>query len=217
MFKNAAQARTALDGTLGRYCAELLRPAGITVMAWSEIGVRHITANHPVRNPADLRDLHIRVPVSDVILESFKVLGAKPDTLAFPQLPEALRTGRFEAQENPVNIIVAGQLNKAQSHLSLTGHCYTAGPIIMSTDVLEELPAADQALVAAAAQAGAQASRVHATRMETEGLQILRAAGMTIVEDIDRAAFQAYSAPAMDHLGTVFGAEAVARFRAAIA
>ncbi len=217
LFRDAAQARAALDGPLGRSCAELLRPKGVGVLAWSEIGVRHITANRPVRNPAELRGLRIRVPVSEVILESFKVMGASPDILAFPQLPEALRTGRFEAQENPVNIILAAQLSRFQTHVSLTGHAYTAGPMLISADVWDELSAEDRAVFAAAAQAGAEASRAHAIRTETEGLKTLSGAGMTVVEDVDRPAFLKLGELAMEHLGKSYGADAVRRFRSATA
>lgn len=211
LFRDAAQARGALDGPLGQHCTALLREKGLSVGAWGEVGIRHITANRPIRNPTELRGLKIRVPLSEAIMESFRAMGAAADALPFPQLPEALRTGRFEAQENPVNIIVSGQLHRFQSHISLTGHVYTPSAMAMSTEVLEELPAADQAMMLAAMQAGAVASRQLADRMETTGLDLLRAAGMTVVTDIDGAAMRAATAPARERLSAVFGADSVRR------
>ncbi|WP_203076545.1 TRAP transporter substrate-binding protein [Falsiroseomonas ponticola] len=211
LFRDAAQARGALDGALGQHCAALLRDKGLSVGAWCEVGFRHITANRPVRDPAALRGLKIRVPISEAIMESFRAMGAAADALPFPQLPEALRTGRFEAQENPVNIIVAAQLHRFQSHLSLTGHVYTPAALAMSTEVLEELPQADRAMVLAAMPAGAAASRQLADRMESAGLDQLRAAGMTVVTDVDGAAMRAATAPARERLSAVFGAESVRR------
>ncbi len=211
LFRDAAHARASLDGPLGRHCATLLGEKGITVGAWSEVGFRHVTANRPVRGPADLRGLKIRVPISEAIMESLRSMGAAADTLPFPQLPEALRTGRFEAQENPISIILAAQLNRHQSHLSLTGHVYTPAAIAISTEVLEELPAADRALLLAAAPAGAIASRVAGDAIERDGLERLRGAGMTIVTDVDHAALRQATGPARDRLAVVFGADSVRR------
>lgn len=211
LFRDAAQARTALDGALGQHCSALLRDKGLVVGAWGEVGFRHITANRPIRDPSALRGLRIRVPLSEAIMESFRAMGAAAEALPFPQLPEALRTGRFEAQENPVNIIVAAQLQRFQSHLSLTGHVYTPAAMAVSNEVLEEVPAADRALILAAMPAGAVASRQLADRMESAGLDQLRASGMTVVTDVDGAAMRAATAPARERLSAVFGADSVRR------
>ena len=144
-------------------------------------------------------------------MESLRSMGAAADALPFPQLPEALRTGRFEAQENPISIILAAQLNRHQSHLSLTGHVYTPAAIAISTEVLEELPAADRALLLAAPPAGAIASRVAGDAIERDGLERLRGAGMTIVTDVDHAALRQATGPARDRLAVVFGADSVRR------
>lgn len=191
--------------------SDLLAAKRLVVIAWGEIGFRHVTANKPVRTPADLAGLKIRVPLGNVIIESFRAMGAAADTLPFLQLPEALRTGRFEAQENPVNIILSGKLNQYQSHLSLTGHVYTPSAIAVSADLMEELSPADQAAITSAGHPGAIASRALRGAAESKGLEALAAAGMTIVTDIDQAAMRAAAAKAKERLGAVFGADAVSR------
>ena len=211
LFRDVAHARGALAGALGAHCAALLVPRNIIIGAWSEIGLRQITANKPVRAAADLRGLKIRVPISEVIRESFRVMGAAADELPFPQLPDALRTGRFDAQENPISVIVANGLAAHQSHLSMTNHVYTPGGIIISGDVMEELSAADREMMIAAARAGGAAASAFTDRTDAEGLAQLRAAGMTIVTDIDHESLRAAAAPARERLAASYGAEAVRR------
>lgn len=211
LFRDGAHARAALAGALGAHCAALLAPKGVVIGAWSEIGLRQITANRPVRSAADLRGLKIRVPLSEVIMESFRVMGAQADALPFPQLSEALRTGRFEAQENPIGVIVAGGLQAHQSHISLTNHVYTPGGITISADLMEELNAADRALLLAATRAGAGAASAFTDRSDAAGLNTLRAAGMTVVTDIDRDGLRAAAVPARDRLAQTYGADAVGR------
>lgn len=213
LFRDAAHARQALDGALGKACAEELVKSQIVVLGWTEVGIRQMTANKPIRTVADLQGLKLRVPLSEPILETFRALGATADALPFAQLIEALRTGRFDAQENPINVIVGNKLNTVQSHLSLSRHAYTAFLLSISGDVLEELPAADRAVLAASAPAGVTASRSWADRVEADGLAKLRAAGMTIFEDIDRASFRDAAGAAGDRLAKLFGADALKTVR----
>jgi TRAP-type C4-dicarboxylate transport system substrate-binding protein len=176
-------------------------------LAWAENGLRHITANRPVRNPADLKGLHIRVPQSPVMVEAFKALGANAEPLPFPQLFDALRTGRFEAQENPVATIVAANFAQVQKCLSLTGHVYSAAMVIASPDLLEDLNESQRAALMAAAKAAAAASRQTASDGERDGIAKLRGDGMTIVTDVDRTALAVAARPALDDIAKRLGAE----------
>jgi len=159
--------------------------------------------------------MHIRVPQSDVMLDAFKALGTNPEALPFPQLYEALRTGRFEAQENPVPTIVAAKFNEVQKCLNLTGHVYSAAMVIASPDLMEDATEAQRAALIVAAKAGAAASRETGTKGEHDGIEALRAAGMTIVADVDRAALAAAARPALDATAKRLGADRAARIQAA--
>lgn len=214
LFRDATHARATLDGPIGQEYADLLRSKNLNVLAWGENGVRHITANKPVRGPSDLRGLHIRVPQSEVMVEGFRALGAMPEPLPFPQLFEALRTGRFEAQENPVATIAAAHLEQVQHCLSLTGHAYSAAFFLASSDLLEDLDEAQRTALRSCASIGASHSRETASRGERQGVEQLRAAGMTIVDDVDRPALATASAPALQAAGLRFGPDRVVRIRA---
>jgi len=214
LFRDAVHARAVLDGPIGAEYAALLKPKDVLVLAWAENGLRHITANHPVRKPDDLHGLHIRVPQSDVMVSAFKALGANPEALPFPQLYEALRTGRFEAEENPVPTIVAAKLNEVQKCLSLTGHVYSAAMFIISPDLLDDLSETQRAGLITAAKAGSAASRDVGTLGEHDGVEALRAAGMVIVTDVDRAALAGAARPALDATAKRFGADRAARIQA---
>ena len=214
LFRDAAHARTVLDGPVGAEYAVLMHAKGMNLLAWAENGLRHVTANRPVRKPDDLHDVHIRVPQSDVMIEAFKALGAKPEALPFPELFEALRTGRFEAEENPVPTIVAAKFNEVQKCLSLTGHVYSAAFFIASPDLLEDLNEAQRTALISCAKAGSAASRETGTRGEQDGIGTLKTGGMTIVSDVDRAALAAAAKPALDSVAKRLGADRAARIQA---
>ena len=214
LFRDAAHAHATLDGPIGQEFVDLLRSKNLHLLAWGENGVRHVTAGKPVRAPSDLHGLRIRVPQSEVMVEGFQALGAAPETLPFPQLFEALRTGRFEAQENPVATIVAAHFERVQSCLSMTAHAYSAAFFLASSDLLEDLDDAQRAALSACARIGAQASRDTASQGERKGVEQLRAAGMTIIEDVDRAALAAAAIPALKAAAQRLGADRAARIKA---
>lgn len=217
LFDSVASARLAFDQQLGRHCADLLQAKGFLTLSWGESGLRHFTANKPIRNPADLKGLKLRVPHSEPIRQTFQAMGASVESFSFAQLPEALRIGRFEAQENPINIIVSAGLNRFQSHLSLTGHIYTPLLVLFSPDVMDELSPAQQAALRKAGEAGSAASRDYAEASQRSDMSKLVAAGMTVIEDIDRRALREAAAAAIETLSAEFGAEALRRVRGLVA
>lgn len=218
LFKSQDDGRKALDGALGAHFVELLAKHSLTVIGWGENGMRHVTANKPVRTVSDLKNLKIRVQPAKLHVESFNGLGAVAAPLPFTELPEALRTGRFEAQENPFSILTANEfIPKYQSHISLTGHVYSAFAILFSSDVLEELSPADRAVIVKAGTPAARATREFNEKAVTAGLEKLRAGGMTIVTDVDVPGFQKAMEAVTPRLASLMGAEAIARVRGLIA
>ncbi len=213
LFRDARHARAALDSAIGVELTDLLRARNVNNLAWSENGIRHVTANKPMRQPQDLHGVHIRVPQSEVMVEAFRELGANPEPLPFPELFEALRIGRFEAQENPVATIVSANFSQVQTCLSLTGHVYSAALFVVSSDLLEDLDPSQRAALAQAARAGAGASRKTASDGEQLGIDQLRKAGMTIVDNVDRIALATAARPALDNIARRLGAERATRIR----
>lgn len=215
LFGSVERGRGAMDGAVGAEYAELLKAKSINVLAWAENGLRHFTANRPIRTPADLRGLKLRVVQSPTIIANFRALGADANGLPWNEVHEALRTGTFEAQENPIGIIEAFRIAEVQRVLSLTGHVYSTAMILAADDVLEDLTAPQVAALRECAQRGAEQTRRFAETAQREGVVRLRASGMTVVEDVDTAAFQRAAQPLLAQLAERFGGDRVQRLVAA--
>jgi TRAP-type C4-dicarboxylate transport system substrate-binding protein len=86
---------------------------------------------------------------------------------------------------------------------------------IASGDLLDDLKDAQKTALIAAAKTGAAASRDVGTRGEQEGIEKLRAAGMTVVTDVDRTALAAAARPALDATAKRLGADMAARIQTA--
>jgi TRAP-type transport system periplasmic protein len=215
LFASAERARAVLDGPMGAEFMQLSRAQRLPVLAFGENGLRHITSNKLVRTPEDLRGLKIRVPQSAVMLNGFLALGADAAPLAFNLVRNALISGEFQAQENAISLVETAKLYEVQKFLCLTGHIYDAISFIASEDLLEDLTHPQRDALAAAARRGAAVSRTTCDAAALDGIGRLKAAGMTVVDNVDVAAFRAASRPYLEGLSTAFDADRVRRLLAA--
>ncbi len=190
LFRDVAQARAVLDGPIGQKALANLDGSGLVGLAWGENGLRHLTtASVPVRSPKDLAGLKIRVPQSDAMIAGFKALGADARPLPFPDLYGALSAGEFQGQENPLGNIASAGFDRVQRYLCLTGHIYSAAMLIVSRAAYEALSDGERSVLRTAANAATQASREAGDRSEASLTAELTKRGMTVVADVDRAAF----------------------------
>ena len=215
LFRDLAHARGVLDGEIGKAALARLDPKGIVGLAWGENGLRHLTTfDRAVHRPEDLKNLKLRVPQSDVMVASFKAIGADVHQLPFPELYAALSSGAFQGQENPIATIVATNFDKVQRYLCLTGHVYSPAAFLISKQVFERFSPEDQHALRIAGIAGSKASRIYIDRAEKSGLDELRRRGMKVVEDIDRPAFVASLASLESQFQKQFGKENIDAIRA---
>ncbi len=218
LFHDAAAARAVLDGPIGEGYLRMFDGAGVVGLAWGENGMRQLTnSKRPIKAPGDLKGLRIRLPQSDVMAAGFKALGAEVEQIPFPEVYGALRGGRADGEENPIATILSSRFYEVQHYLTLSSHVYDPAIILMSQDAFDALSDADKAAFREAARLAARESRVAATTAEQNGIAALKAFGVNVVQDVDRAAFlEAVStaSPVFDHL---FGHEAIERLRNAAA
>lgn len=215
LFRDVAHARGVLDGAIGRQALAALESYGVVGLGWSENGLRHVTTStRPVRTPADLAGLKIRVPQSPVMVAGFKALGADAKPLPFPELYAALASGQFQAQENPLATIKDSRFDRVQKYVCLTGHVYSPAAMMISKTAFDALSPEDAQALRTAAAAGTKASRETNDKAEISAINDLRALGMTVVDDIDRAAFVAAIGGAQSEFEKRFGKDQIDAIRA---
>jgi len=192
LFRDYAHARGVLDSDIGQGLLQRFTPRGLVGVVWMENGFRHLTnSRREVNTPADVRGLKVRTMENQAHMRAFQALGALPTPMAFSELVTALQQGTVDGQENPIPVIVANNLNQVQRFLTLTGHVYSPAVMICNPGMMGRLSAADRAAFMEAARAGAAANRARVTADEQTGVEELRRRGMTVVTQVDNAAFQA--------------------------
>jgi len=216
LFRNVAHAHAALDGAVGKDFMQKLAAKNLVPLAWGENGLRHITnSRHPIAAPEDLKGLKFRLPQSEVLVIAFKALGADASILPLPKLYDALQTGQYDGEENPIATILANNLQKVQKYLTLSGHVYSPALILMSPDSYDDLSAEEKTIVAEAAKTGAQVSRDFAAKADASGVATMQQAGVQVIADVDRSRFAAAMGAAMPEYEKRFGRDLIERIRAA--
>ncbi|CAM3480633.1 TRAP transporter substrate-binding protein [Halomonas lysinitropha] len=215
LFEDYDQARCVLDGEIGEELLTKMSDHNLVGLAWSENGFRHMTNSlREINTPEDAEGLKVRTMENRVHQEAFRQLGASPTPMAFPELFTALQQGTVDGQENPITVIVATNFWEVQDHLSLTGHVYSPAAILGSPILLDGLSDEEREWFNQAAQASAEATREEVSRLEEEGVALLREKGMTVKTDVDPAPFQEAVEPAYEIYTDEYGSEMLDRIRA---
>ncbi|KQL46743.1 C4-dicarboxylate ABC transporter substrate-binding protein [Brevibacillus choshinensis] len=211
LFESREQAYKVLDGKVGQDILKDLSSANLVGLAWAENGFRHITNGaKDIKTPADVQGMKIRTQENPIHLAAFEALGAKPTPMAWTEALTALQQGVVDAQENPAIVAQTYKLyDSKQTHMSLTGHVYSAALILFSKPVWDKLPADVQQMLSEEAVKAGQYERELMIKMEKEAIADIQSKGIKITEDVDKQAFRDAMKPVYDKFSGQFGKELV--------
>lgn len=181
LFPSPAALHAVMDGDVGKELLKKLEPKGVVGLAYWDNGFKHLSANWPLRRPADCRGLKMRVQSSKVLEAQMRALGAVPVVMAFSEAREALAKGAVDGTENPLSNFQAERLHAVQKHLTLSGHGYLGYAVIVNKTFWDGLPPALRTALEQAMQDATRYERDVAERQNNEALAKIRAAGTTTV------------------------------------
>jgi TRAP-type transport system periplasmic protein len=199
LFANKDEARGAMDGGLGKRLAQAIEDkADYRIVGWFENGFRHISNRlRPVRSPADLAGMTIRVLPSEIQKRTFALLGAIPQRLDLTEALELIAAGKIDAQENPLANTVTYGAHKFHPFHTLTGHFYISRPIFICRAQFDAWPKALQEAMRRAAAEAVTFQRDLAIAEERDARRAIEAQGCRIEElaPAEHAAFVRAVAP----------------------
>ncbi|MFH1090170.1 MAG: C4-dicarboxylate TRAP transporter substrate-binding protein [Pseudomonadota bacterium] len=182
-LRNLSTVKAWLDELAGKY--------GLKIVSFNWVqGYRHFFTNKPIKTPVDLKGLRIRTPPAPIWQESIRALGAAPVALPFGEMYPALQQKAIDGVELVYNNIPAGRFYEVLKYVNETRHIMLINFEAISAKFFNSLPPAyQQILVEECDKAGMETSK-QIFQLEKEVKQMLKGKGMTVVEDIDYAAFK---------------------------
>lgn len=204
LFKDRAHAYKSLD-TVGMELGKELEPKGMKLLGFMENGIRHLTNNvRPVKAPADMAGLKIRVMSNKIYIETIKSLGGSPTPMAFGELYSAMQQGTVDGQENPSAHIYTKRFFEVQKYASMTAHAYAPEPVLISMITWSKLSDAQKAIIQEAATEAIAWQRELSTKEDNEYWDKIKATGKIEVVEVDRAPFMEATQPVWkEFAGTV--------------
>jgi tripartite ATP-independent transporter DctP family solute receptor len=177
--------------TVIKWQQELADKFGLKVLSFNWVqGYRHFFTNKPIRTPDDLKGLRIRTPPAPIWQESIRALGAVPVAMAFGEMYPGLQQKAVDGVELVYNNIPGGRFYEVLKFANETRHIMLINLEVVSAKWFAGLPKQIQdILVEECDKAGEETSKV-IFRLEAEVEQQLKGRGMTIVKDVNLAAFR---------------------------
>lgn len=191
LFRDFDHAEAVLTGPIGQEMLEAMPSYGLVGLAFGGMGFRELTNNvRAVASADDVVGLKVRTQQNDLHIAVWSALGALPTPMAFPEVYTALQQGVIDGQENPVHAIVNNGLGEVQQYISMTDHAFAPLVVLISPSIWDGLSDEDKALFRTAAENAMVRNREMVEDGLADNLEALRALGVTVVTDVDKASFR---------------------------
>ena len=171
--------------------------AGMVGVFYMDEGARNMFTTKTIGGLGDIRDMKIRVPETELMMDTMKALGAQPTPISYSELYSSLQSGVVDGAENGYPGYSSNKFYEVAPYYLLSGHTFSPGIVLMAEAKWNALSPEDQQILR---DAGQKASEWNKAAIEEEEVAIrkdLEDKGVTIVEltSEDKAAAQAACEP----------------------
>jgi tripartite ATP-independent transporter DctP family solute receptor len=175
------------QGEIGKQMIDqTVEDAGVRIIGWAYSGFRVLTnSKKPVSTVADLKDLVVRVPKNEIMIETYKSWGINPTPMAWSETFAALQQKVVDGQDNPYMTVYAMKFDEVQKYVTNIRYIFSIEPLIVSESLFSSLSEDEQKQVLAAGEAATQASSAFLKAEEAKIRDELVAKGMEITEPAD--------------------------------
>jgi tripartite ATP-independent transporter DctP family solute receptor len=206
VFRSQAHVRAVLDGPIGTEMLDKISasPARLVALAWMDSGSRSLYTKKPVRTPADLKGLKIRMMGNPLFVDTMNAMGGNGISMGYGEVFSALQTNVVDgAENNPPSFFTSNHYNTGAKYYAQTNHLMIPEILVMSKVTWDKLSKDDQALVKKLAREAQMEQRVLWDKSVAEYTEKLKAAGVEFI-NVDTKPFYDATAPVRAKYGAQF-------------
>ena len=190
VFRSNAEYRAFLKSPLAKEMDAALEKGGVLLVAYTgDRPPRALTTNRPVRTPADMKGMKLRVPLMKSLLAFFQECGANPTPLPFTELFTALKTGVVEGQDNGIDIVEPNGFYEIQKYYTKLDHALGVFMIYAAKAKWDKWPDSLKKALVDGARIAADYNNKAFQEYEKVAFARLKEKGMTVLEP-DHTAFE---------------------------
>lgn len=140
IFNDKAAVTRVTQGPVGRSIFRKLETKGMVGLAYWDNGFKIMSANTPLRMPADFVGKRMRIHSSYVLDSEMEALGAVPQILEADEVTRALRAHIVDGIESSPADFYANRWYENQSNVTLSMHGYLGYAVIVNKKFWDGLP-----------------------------------------------------------------------------
>ena len=193
LYKNKEKAAEIMNGPIFQEMYEnLAKQAGLRIFAVA--GARSpraiVTTKGPIKTPADLKGMRLRIPPIDMFRAMFEQVGVKVVPLGINEIYMALSRNQVEGQDNGFDLTLTFKWQEVSKFWSATDHVHDVSAWYINEKRWKALTQEQREIFVRAAREGGKVVTTLGEEFDKRGLEELKKSG--IVHTVpDRAAFQA--------------------------
>jgi tripartite ATP-independent transporter DctP family solute receptor len=198
VFDSTEHMRRAFDGPFGAEILAACERRGLIGLAIYDSGSRNFyNTRRSIEAPSDLHGLKLRVPQSDIFIESVAALGASPTPLAYNAVFSSLSTHLIDGAENNWPSYYTSRHFEIAPHWAESEHAYAPDMLLMSQRVADALPAPQREFLLDAARRSLPLMRTRWDELVDRARAAVIDAGVAVAA-IDKPAFRRAVQPMLD-------------------
>ncbi|WP_414833470.1 TRAP transporter substrate-binding protein [Afifella sp. YEN Y35] len=179
---------SVLESPVGQELLDSLDAKQIKGLGYIEAGQRHfLSREKQVATLADFAGQKTRIVPIPLHKATWEAIGVNTVGMAYGEVYSALETGTIDAVEINLSSVRTESLYEAAKHVTLTGHYFWPGVIMVSNITWSRLPDDVREAMIEAGHEATEAAYTRAAEQEDETTAFLKENGVTIgkLEDLD--------------------------------
>lgn len=162
---------------------------GIKVLSLDWVfGFRSMMTKKPIRTPADMKGVKLRVPTSQLYTFTIEALGGNPVAMPYPDTYGAIQQGVIDGIEGSILTYYGTKQYENVKEYSLTRHLLGVSMVSMSTEVWASLTDEQRTIIEEEVAAGTADNLSETIKLEKEYEEELKTLGVNFYE-VDGDAF----------------------------
>jgi tripartite ATP-independent transporter DctP family solute receptor len=215
VFRNEAHMRAVIDGPIGQEILDKITasPSKMVALGWMDGGSRSLYTKKPVKTPADLKGMKVRMMGNPLFVDTMNAMGGNGIAMGYGEVFSALQTGVLDgAENNPPSMFTSNHYNAGTKYYAQTNHLIIPEIFVMSKVTWDKMGKDEQALVLKFSREAQMEQRSLWDKSVAEYSAKLKAAGVEFVA-VDQKPFYDATAPVRAKYGAAY-AELIKRIEA---
>lgn len=191
LFRDREHLWKVLNGPIGKEIRDdvLSSKTGMVAVGYMEEGQRNFFfRDSPVSNLAQIKGKKIRVPQTQILIDTVKAFGAAPTPISYSELYSSLQTGVVDGAENPPTGYLSNNFYEVAKYYMVDGHTYSPSMMVMSEAVWNKLTPEQRSIIDTSAREMEVINKNVSEKADADAYEELKKKGaqIIVVTDLDK-------------------------------